>query len=59
MTSIGSVQSSAAANAADPARSGAAAKAAAPAKEAASAFDLDDLVDISEAGRKRLREVAG
>jgi hypothetical protein len=59
MTSINSIPSSAAATTVDAAKKGTGATAAAPAAPTASTFDLDDMVSISDAGRKKLREVAG
>ena len=57
MTSINSVQNSAASNAVDSSRNSS--KSVTPAKPAASGIDIDDVVDISEAGRKRLNQMAG
>jgi hypothetical protein len=57
MTSISSVQNTAAANPVDSSRTTTAAKAASAAKET-TPFNLNDMVDISDAARAKFKEVS-
>lgn len=57
MTSIRSVQNTAAANAVDSTRTATAAKAASAAEETPT-FNLTDMVDISDAARAKFKEVS-